>query len=74
VQYSRRVWFTIKLVTPISLYLRKNCNNVSVDKNMFDKFPIRNGLKQGDDLSSFLVNVDAYTYLAYLFSLALKQA
>jgi hypothetical protein len=37
------------------LYL-KETSTYSIDKNLSDKFPIHNGLKQGDDLSPLLFN------------------
>ena len=36
--------------------LPETYSKVRVDKNLSDMFPIRNGLKQGDALSSFLFN------------------
>ena len=36
--------------------LTETYNRVLVDKNVSDRFPIRNGLKQGDALSPMLFN------------------
>ena len=36
--------------------LTEICSRVRVDKNMSDKFSIRNGLKQGDALTPMLFN------------------
>ena len=36
--------------------LTETCSRVHVGKNLFDMFPIRNGLKQGDALSPLLFN------------------
>jgi len=43
-----------KLVRLIKLSLTETCNRVRVGKNVSDRFPIRNGLKQGDALSPML--------------------
>ena len=40
-----------KLVRLIKMSLTETCSRVQVGKNVSDRFPIRNGLKQGDDLS-----------------------
>ena len=45
-----------KLVRLIKRSLTETCSRVWVGKNGSDKFPIRNGLKQGDALSSMLFN------------------
>jgi len=37
--------------------LTETCSRVRVGKNVSDRFPIRNGLKQGDALSPLLFNV-----------------
>jgi hypothetical protein len=37
-----------KLVRLIKICLNETCSKVSVGKLLFDKFPIQNGLKQGD--------------------------
>jgi len=46
----------VKLVRIIKLCLTELYSIVRVDKNLSDMFPIRNGLKQGDALSSLLFN------------------
>jgi len=38
--------------------LTETCNRVRVGKNLSDRFPIRNGLKQGDALSPLLFTFD----------------
>ena len=38
------------------MYFTETYNRVRVGKNLFNVFPIRNGLKQGDVLTSFLFN------------------
>jgi len=43
--------FPMKLVRLIKIYLTETCSRVRIGKNLFDVFPIRNGLKQGDALS-----------------------
>jgi len=40
----------MNLLTPIKMCLNESCNRVRVDKRLSDKFPIKNGLKQGDSL------------------------
>ena len=45
-----------KLVRLIKMSLTETCSKVRVDKNVSDRFPIRNGLKQGDALSPMLYN------------------
>ena len=45
-----------KLVRLIKMCLTETYSRVRVGKNLSDMFPIRNGLKQGDDLSSLLFN------------------
>ena len=44
----------MKLVKLIKLCLTEKYSRVRVGKNLSDIFPIRNGLKQGDTLSSLL--------------------
>ena len=45
-----------KLVRLIKMCLTETYSRVRVGKNLSDRFPIRNGLKQGDALSSLLFN------------------
>ena len=44
------------LVRLIKMRLTETCSRVRVGKNVSDRFPIRNGLKQGDVLSPMLFN------------------
>ena len=45
-----------KLVRLIKMCLTETYSRVLVGKNLSDRFPIRNGLKQGDALSPLLFN------------------
>jgi hypothetical protein len=45
-----------KLVGLIKTCLNENCNTVHTGKNLSGKFPIQNGLKLGEALSSLLFN------------------
>jgi hypothetical protein len=45
-----------KLVRLIKMCLNENCSKVRIGKLSSDKFPIQNGLKQGDALSPLLFN------------------
>ena len=45
-----------KLVRLIKMCLNETYSRVRVGKNLSDMFPIKNGLKQGDDLSPLLFN------------------
>jgi hypothetical protein len=45
-----------KLVRLIKMRLAETYNRVRVGRNLSDRFPIRNGLKQGDALSPLLFN------------------
>ena len=45
-----------KLVRLIKMSLTETYSRVRVGKNVSDKFPIRNGLKQGDAISPMLFN------------------
>ena len=47
---------TQKLVRLIKMCLTETYSRVRVGKNLSDMFPIRNGLKQIDDLSPLLFN------------------
>jgi len=46
----------IKLVRLIKMCLNETYSTVRVCKNLFDMFPVKNSLKQGDALSTFLFN------------------
>ena len=46
----------MKLVRLIKMCLTETYSRVGVGKNLSDVFPIMNGLKQGDALSSLLLN------------------
>jgi len=46
----------VKLVRLIKVCLTETYSRVQVGKNLSDRFPIRNGLKQGDALSPLLFN------------------
>jgi hypothetical protein len=46
-----------KLVTLIKMCLNETYRKVHVGKLLSDKFPIQNGLKQGDALSALLFNL-----------------
>jgi len=58
VLYNILIEFVIsmKLVSLIKMFLTETCSRVPVGRNLSDMFPIRNGLKQGDALSSLLFN------------------
>jgi hypothetical protein len=45
-----------KFVNLIKMCLNETYSRVWVDKNLFDMFPVRNFLKQGNDLSPLLFN------------------
>ena len=46
----------IKIVRLIKMSLTEIYSRVRLDKNVSDRFPIRNGLKQGDALTPLLFN------------------
>jgi hypothetical protein len=46
----------MKLVRLIKMCLNETYSRVQVHKHLSDKFPIKSGLKQGDALSSLLLN------------------
>jgi len=46
----------MKVVRLIKVCLTEMYSRVCVGKNVSDRFPIRNGLKQGDALSPLLLN------------------
>jgi len=46
----------MKLLRLIKMCQTKTHGRVRIGKNLFDMFPIRNGLKQGDALSPLLFN------------------
>ena len=56
VLYKILIEFSIprKLVRLVNMSLTETYNRVCVGKNVSDRFPIRNGLKQGDALSPML--------------------
>jgi hypothetical protein len=58
VLYSILIQFGIprKLTWLIKMYLNKTYSTVRIDKFQSDKFPIQNGLEQGDALSPLLFN------------------
>jgi hypothetical protein len=45
-----------KLVVLTKMHLNETYNTVCMGKNLSEKFPIQNGLKQGDALSPLLFN------------------
>ena len=45
-----------KLIRLIKMCLTETYSRVRVGKNLSDMFPLRNGLKQGDDLLPLLFN------------------
>jgi hypothetical protein len=55
-QYVPEFGKTKKLVSLIKACLNETYSKVRVAKLLSDKFPIRNGLKQGDALSPLLFN------------------
>ena len=46
----------LKLVRLIQICLIETCSRVQIGIHLSDMFPIKNGLKQGDALSSLLYN------------------
>jgi hypothetical protein len=46
----------MKLDRLIKIYLNEMCSKICIGKHLSDKFPIQNGLKQGDPLSALLCN------------------
>jgi hypothetical protein len=46
-----------KVVGLIIMYVNQTYSTVHIGKNLFDKFPFHNGMKQGDTLSPFLWNL-----------------
>jgi hypothetical protein len=46
-----------KLVRLVKMCLTETYSRVRVGMNLSDRFPIRNGLKQGDALSPLLFNI-----------------
>jgi len=58
-----------KLVRLIIMCLTETYSRVWVSKNLSDKFPIRNGLKQGDALSPLLFNFALQYIISFWFML-----
>jgi hypothetical protein len=58
VLYSILIEFGIplKLVRLITMYMKEMHGGVRAGKFLYDMFPIKNGLKQGDALSKLLFN------------------
>jgi len=58
VLYNNLIEFGIprKLVNLVNMSLTETYSRVQVGKNVSDRFPIRNGLKQGYALSPMLFN------------------
>jgi hypothetical protein len=56
--YSILIEFGIpmKLVRLIKMWLNEVCSKVHIGKHLSDKFPIQNGLKQGDALLPLFFN------------------
>jgi sorting nexin-29 len=60
----REVWYNVliefgipmKLLRLIKMCLKETCSGIWEGKHLPDMFPVRNGLKQGVDLSSLLFN------------------
>jgi len=48
--------YTMKLIRQVKVCLAETYSRVRVGKNLSDMYPIRNGLKQGDALSTLLFN------------------
>ena len=46
----------VKLIRLIKMCLNETYSRVQVGKHLSDMFPIKKGLKQGDDLSLMLLN------------------
>jgi hypothetical protein len=59
VLYSILIEFGIpkKLVGLIKMCLNDTCGRVHIGKNLYDKFPVQNGLKQGGTLLPLLFNL-----------------
>ena len=47
---------TMQQIRLIKMCLHETCSRVQVGKHLSDMFSIKNSLKQGDALSSFLLN------------------
>ena len=48
--------FSLNLGTGVKMCLTETYSRVCVGKNLSDRFPIRNGLKQGDALTPLFFN------------------
>jgi hypothetical protein len=49
-----RVWSIMKLVQLIKVCLNETYSKFHIGKHWSDKFPVQNGIKQGDALSQLL--------------------
>jgi len=56
-----------KLVRLVKMSLTETYSRVRVDRNVFYRFPIRNGLKQGDALTPMLFNHPMHSKPNYLY-------
>jgi hypothetical protein len=54
--------YVMKLVRQIKMYSDETCNEVCMGKNLFDAFPIQNGLKYEDALLPLLLNFSFIEY------------
>jgi hypothetical protein len=55
--FETGIMLPLKLVRPMKMCLNKIYSRVRVGKHWSDRFPIKNGLKQGDALSPLFFNV-----------------
>jgi len=57
--YGSRIEFgtPLKLVRLIKMCLNGTCCKVRINKDLSDKFPVHSGLKQGDVLLPFCLNL-----------------
>jgi sorting nexin-29 len=47
----------MNLLRLIKMCMTEMCSRIRIDKNLSDRFPVRNGFKQGDVLSPLLLNL-----------------